>query len=353
MTQDYQHTKNLSLETHRFRLQGRRHFISCLIFICIVLLSACEAGTDFVIPTDPPTITPTFTPSPSNTPARNVTPTRVPTQVAQLGGASPTPLFGATRTSLPPDFPTATRQFNPNAPRIEFFTSDPLAVQPGSSVTLFWSARGVDNAVIYRLDEDGSRTQAYNVAPDGNLPLSTRSSDRGDLRFLLTIGEGINYTEQEILIPLQCPIDWFFSPPPEDCADNAPLETAIVDMTMQRGRMVYIQDSDVVYALFNDGQQPSWIRYENRYDPEIHPSRDESAPPDMLQPLDQLGFIWRSDNDVRTRLGLGLQEAITIDGFVQTSTLRGEEVVYISGANGVVLQILPGSEIWQVIGAPR
>jgi hypothetical protein len=323
------------------------------IFVIIVLLSACEAGTALVIPTDPPTITPTFTPSASPTAGRDVTPTRVPTQVAQIGGASPTPLLGATRTQLPANFPTATRPFNPNAPRIEFFTSDPLAVQPGSTITLFWSARGVDNAVIYRLDEDGSRTQAYNVAPDGNLPLNTRSTDRGDLRFLLTIGTGANYTEQEIVIPLQCPIEWFFSPPPEDCADGAPIETVIVDMTMQRGRMVYIQDTEDVYTLFNDGQQPGWLRFDNRYNPGVHPSRDENAPPKMLQPLDQLGYVWRGDNDIRNRLRLGLQEAITIDGFVQTSTLRGQEIVYISGANGVVLQILPGNEIWQVIGGPR
>jgi hypothetical protein len=324
------------------------------IIVTVLLMSACDAGTELIVPTDPPTITPTFTPSPSRTPGRDATPTQRPTQIAQAtGGPSPTPLFGATRTPLPPDFPTATRPFNPNAPRIEFFTSDPLAVQPGSSITLFWSARGVDSAVIYRLDEDGNRTQAYNVAPDGNLPLTTRSSDRGDLRFLLTIGEGANYTEEAILIPLQCPIEWFFAPPPEDCADNAPVETTIVDMTMERGRMVYIQSSDIIYALFNDGQQPSWLSFNNRYDPTIHPPRDENAPPDMLQPLDQLGYVWRSDNDVRNRLGLGLQEAITIDGFVQTSTVRGEEIIYISGANGVVLQVLPGNEIWQVIGGPR
>ena len=324
-----------------------------IIALIVLLLSACEAGTAIIIPTDPPTITPTFTASPTNTPGPNMTPTRMPTQVAQAGGASPTPLLGATRTPLPGNFPTATRPFNPNAPRIDFFTSDPLAVQPGNTITLFWSARGVENAVIYRLDEDGNRTQAYNVSPDGNLPLNTASSDRGELRFLLTVSAGANTTEQEIVIPLQCPIEWFFSPPPEDCADAAPRETVIVDMTMQRGRMVYIQDSEDVYTLFNDGQQPGWLRFDNRYDPTIHPSRDDSAPPDMLQPLDQLGYVWRTDNDVRNRLGLGLQEAITIDGFVQTSTLRGEEIVYISGANGVVLQILPGNGIWQVIGGPR
>jgi hypothetical protein len=125
-------------------------------------------------------------------------------------------------------------------------------------------------------------------------------------------------------------------------------------MTMERGRMVYILETDTIYTLFNDGQQPGWLSFANRYDPTIHQPRDENAPPDWIQPLDQLGYVWRTNSEVRTRLGLGLQEAITIDGFLQTTPASGDrEIIYLSGANGVVIQILPGNEIWQVIGAPQ
>ncbi|MCA9912610.1 MAG: hypothetical protein KC496_04660, partial [Anaerolineae bacterium] len=108
--------------------------VSCLLLVLLAFaLSACEATANYVIPTEPPTVTETYTPSPSRTPGSDM-PTRQPTQVvvqAQVtGGPTPTPLFGATRTPVPEDFPTATRPFDPNAPRIEFFTSDPLSVQP-------------------------------------------------------------------------------------------------------------------------------------------------------------------------------------------------------------------------------
>jgi len=333
------------------------HFFSLAgLVLLIVVLSACEATANYVIPTEPPTATQTYTPSPTRTPGSDM-PTRQPTRVAQAqatGGPSPTPLFGATRTPVPEDFPTATRPFNPNAPRIEFFTSDPLTVQPGETVTLFWSSRGVDNAVIYRLDAEGIRSQAYNVEPDGSLPITTRSSDREDLRFVLTIGEGANTVEQILVIPLQCPVEWFFAPAPDDCASDAPTETFIIDQQMERGRLLYIESIDRVYALFNDGQQPGWIRFDNNYNPEIHPDRDPNAPPDFIQPLAELGYVWRGNDTVRNRLGLGLADAAVFEGLVQTAPASGSrETLYISGSNGVVLQLLPGGEVWQVIGAPR
>jgi len=227
-------------------------------------------------------------------------------------------------------------------------------VQPGEGVTLFWSSRGVDSAVIYRLDADGIRSQAYNVEPDGNLPIDTRSDARGELRFVLTIGEGADTVEQTLAIPLQCPVDWFFSPAPEDCASDEATETFIIDQQMERGRMLYIEATDSVYALFNDGQQPAWLRFDNRYNPEIHPERDPNAPPDFIQPLAELGYVWRGDDDVRNRLGLGLAEAAAFEGFLQAAPADGSrETLYISGSNGVVLQLLPGGDLWQVIGGPQ
>lgn len=321
-----------------------------LMVMLTMILAACEPASQLIVPTDPPTQTPTFTPSPTRTPGGEVTPTRRPTQIAQIGGASPTPLLGASRTPIPPDFPTPTRPFDPNAPQIEFFTSDPLTITPGEEVRLFWSARNVDNAAIYRLDGNGNRSQVFNVAPDGNLLIDTVASDRGELAFTLVVGDGADERENTIVIPLQCPVDWFFAPAPEDCASGAPVETLIVDQEMERGRMLYIQETDVIYVLFNDGQQPAWSSFQNRYDPAIHAERDPNAPPEFIQPLAELGFVWRGNDTVRTRLGLGLRDAFRFDGFIQRAPGSGSaDVIYISGGDGIVLQLLPGNEIWQII----
>lgn len=320
-----------------------------------VVLSGCAAGAVALLPTEPPTITVTFTPSPSRTPAFNETPTaRPPTQVMINTGASPTPLLGAARTPMSGGFVTPTRVFNPNAPRIEFFTSDPLRVEPGKPVTLFWSARGIDNAVIYRLDTEGNRTQVYNVPPDGSLPITTRASERGELRFVLGIGTGDTYSELTHSIPLTCPLTWFFSPPPSDCPKARAEEMLLTDQTFERGRMVFAEGRNVIFVLFNDGRKPAWLTFENRYNPEIHPERDPNAPPEFIQPLRELGFLWRTNETVRTRLGLGLAEAVTFDGFIQAAPARTtSENLYISGADGKVLNLLVGGDVWLVISADR
>lgn len=324
----------------------------CLI-TCLLLLTACEAASVQVIPTDRPTVTPTFSPSPTRTPAGAVTPTQRPTQVAAqaTSGPSPTPLFGATRTPLPENFATATRSLNPNAPRIEFFTSDPLSVQPGETVTLYWSARNIDGATIYQVDA-AARLPLYDVPPDGNQPINTRSSDRGQLEFVLAVGEDSNRVEQSIVIPLQCPVEWFFSPSPDNCADTAPTETRIIDQQFERGRMVFIEETNAIYALFNDGSNPAWLSFTNRYDPEIHAESDPNFPssPNRVQPVRELGLLWRGNDVVRNRLGLGTEEQVAFAGFIQTSTLgSNRENLYISSSTNAVLHIVPGREEWQII----
>lgn len=308
-----------------------------------------------VVPTDPPTATATSTAAPSRTPGADVTPTQTPTPipVSPTGGPSPTPLFGPTRTPAPDD-PTPTRSLNPNAPRIEFFTSDALAAAPGSSINLFWSTRNTANASIYRLDRSGQRSQVWNVPADGRLAVPTRRSDRGQADFVLSIGEGPLRVEQLLSIPLSCPEQWFFIPAPEECPVGPAQETRLIEERFERGRMLYIAATNQVYALFNDGFAPAWIAFENRYDPAVHPEFEETflPPPGFVQPIAILGFVWRRDV-VRNRLGLALEPEARYEGSYQTAlTLAGENHLYVSSVDGTVLQLLPEGRAWQLITPP-
>lgn len=329
-----------------------KHWMRVLTLSWLAMgLVACAGSAMPLIPTAQPTVTATYTPSATRTPAGDVTPTPRPTQVAQvIGGASPTPLFGATRTPLPDSFvPSPTPNLNPNAPRLEFFTSDPLSVAPGSNVTLFWSARNIDGAVIYRI-EGNERTQVYNVPPDGNLVVNTRRSDRGTLEYLIVIGEGASTDSLRLTIPLQCPVTWFFSPPPDACPQNAPLDTQLIDQNFERGRMLYVRETNIIYVLFNDGQTPAWRSFESQYNPEIHADRDPNAPPNFIQPLRELGYLWRTDETVRNRLGLGTAEAVTFEGLVQTAETTGNRPnIYLSSATRNIIHLLPGGDVWELI----
>lgn len=324
-----------------------------------MLGAGCGAAAVPVVPTQIPTATATFTPSATRTPGLDSTPTPPPTRPAltATGGPSPTPLFGPTRT---PEGgvdtnPAATRSINPNAPRIEFFTADVLAVAPGDSFTLFWSTRNVTGATIYRVDRDGSRSQLWNVPADGSLAVSTRRSDRDFVQFILSIGNDAQRQEQPLTLPLSCPDSWFFEPSPDSCPQNAPLETRVVEQHFERGRMMYVAGTNRVYALFNDGFTPGWVEFENRFDPAVHPESEENfvPPSGLVQPIRQLGFLWRGNDTVRNRLGLGLVPEESYDGFVQSAQAEGgAQSLYISSADGSVVLLVPGGETWQIITPP-
>lgn len=325
---------------------------SLFVVILSLFLTACGASVKQVVPTERPTATITLTPTVTYTPAAGITPTPNPIQLTS--GPSPTSIFGPTSTAVA-SLATATRVSNPNAPRIEFFTTDSLSVAPGDAVNLYWSVRGARGAVIYRLDASGNRGNLWNVPPDGRLSVSTSRRDRGEARFLLSAGEGDLLAEQSLSIPLQCPDAWFFQPAPEACPAAPSEATSLTEQPFERGRMVYVQSRNRVYVLFNDGRAPAWISFENRFNPATDPELEESfvPPPGFVQPARVLGFVWRGSDVVRNRLGLGLEAEQTFDGFIQTVKRTSDsEELYISSRDGSVLLLLPGGDTWQIITAP-
>jgi len=320
------------------------------IIILSLAISACGATARQVIPTARPTATQTLTPTITTTPGIGATPTVTPRSVAS--GPTSTPLFGPTSTAVA-ILSTVTRPPNPNAPRIEFFTTNVQQVEPGGQVTLFWSVRGVRNAIIYRIDASGARGNLWNVPPDGNLPVTISRRDRGQATFLLSAGEGELETTQSLSIPLSCPDPWFFQPAPDACPAAPAEATTIVEEPFERGLMIYIQSRNRVYVLFNDGRAPAWLSFDNKYNPAVDKESEPSfiPPPDRFQPIKIIGFVWRGNDVVRNRLGLGTAAETQYDGFIQTVKNGDKEDIYVNSSDTSVLQLLPGGDAWQIITA--
>jgi hypothetical protein len=320
------------------------------VILLSLAISACGATAKQVVPTARPTATQTLTPTASPTPGIGATPTVTPRSVAF--GPSPTPLFGPTSTPQAA-LTTATRAPNPNAPRIEFFTTNVQQVEPGGQVTLFWSVRGARNAIIYRIDATGSRGNLWNVPPDGNLPITISRRDRGQATFLLSAGEGDLETTQSLSIPLLCPDPWFFQPAPEACPAGPAEATAIIEEPFERGRMLYVQSRNRVYVLFNDTRSPAWLSFDNKFNPATDKESEESfvPPPNRFQPVRIIGFVWRGNDVVRNRLGLGLAAETQYDGFIQVVKNGDKEDLYLNSADKSILQLLPGGDVWQIITA--
>ncbi len=75
--------------------------------------------------------------------------------------------------------------------------------------------------------------------------------------------------------------------------------------------------------------------------------------PGLVQPVRILGFVWRGNDVVRNRLGLGAQPEFAYEGFVQTATAPdGSQSLYLSSVDGSVLLLLPGGDSWEIITPP-
>jgi hypothetical protein len=341
-------------------MKHRIHPLFAMLFVTLMLAaSGCVATTRQIIPTQRPTVTPTSTATATPRIIGNVATTAAPTftRAAPAGGPSPTPLFGAGPAII--DLPVATTPpfLNPTAPRIEYFTTDVNSVSPGSEVRLYWSIINVERAQIYRINAAGQRTQTYNIPPDGTQIVTVGSSERGSIDFQLVAGERSQQVQQSISIPILCPIAWFFIPAPEACPSAEAVPTTITEQTFERGRMLHLAESNRIYVLFNDAASPAWVDFPNLYDPTVHPERDEGfelaiAGTGLVQPVGKLGFVWRGNDTVRNRLGVGTAPETVYEGSTQrapTSTTENSESVFITSSTGTVIQLLPEGESWQIL----
>jgi len=319
------------------------------------LLAACGGEAQPVIVTALPTETNTPAPSPTEAPVAAL-PTDTPSPTRPVITRTPgTPAgFPLVPTVSPaPETLTATVAPTRFATAIEYFTTDSEFVTPGENVTLFWSVEGVDRARIFRVDETGERLSRWDVMGEGQLTVATRPQDRDVARFLLTAQIGATEIEQLLQIPLRCVDMWFFDPPPDACA-AAPAEiTMQAEQTFERGRMVWVEALDRVYAVFEDGLQPGWAMYPDEFN-EGDPERDESLvpPPGLEQPIRGFGLVWRSNPRVQDRLGWATSPEVPFEGMMQSDSADlGLGTLYLRLRDGGILALDARTNEWDVLVA--
>ena len=243
-------------------VMGRLQGIGAAMLV-IGLLSACGANAEPVFPTVRPTATISPTPAPTQTVEATLTPTLVPATALPLptldatsSGPVSTALIGATSSSPAPATSTATkRAVQAGSLVIEYFTTTATSVRPGEKLTLFWSVRGSDSAIIYRLKPDGSKDFTWQVAEAGSLVVTTRKEDKDVTRFVLTVGDNITRIEQSLSVPLKCAADiWFFQPAPDACPLGQAVVTQAASQGFEHGQMIWLSGQGRIYVLFNDGR---------------------------------------------------------------------------------------------------
>lgn len=326
--------------------------------ILIFLLAACGANADPVLPTVRPTITISPMPTLTETRVVNATATPLPPTdpaVAALATDGPTPTFliGATSTRQPVPTVTLTPQAAaPGSLSIEYFTTDAQSVKPGDKLTLYWSIKGADHGIIYRLNPDGSHDQLWQVGRSGSLEVKTRASDQDTARFSLSVGDTISRVEQSLSIPLKCAQKaWFFDPPPDTCPGGDVTQSPAAQQNFERGQMIWIGTQGRIYVLFNDGKKPAWAVYADEFK-DGQPDRDPSLspPPNLAQPIRGFGLVWRTKEKVRDRLGWAIGPELPFDGAYQSDNVAlPDTTLYLRARDKAILQLAARGDSWKLI----
>jgi hypothetical protein len=330
------------------------------LFILLGILTACGGNAQPVITTFQPTNTLPATETMAAPTAAVIAAVSHPTQAATVTEEPTTPTPGPSPTSLlaptvmaPPQTQAATRAATLSSLQVEYFTTDTEAARPGDNVTLFWSTRGADTVRLYRVNADEERISRWDVPVSGQLTVSTRSGDQDMARFLLVAENEDNDVEQTLSIPMSCADLWFFDPAPDACAADLPQVSNQAEQVFERGRMIWIENQDQIYVIFEDGGSPGWATYPDNFS-EGEPERDDSlAPPaGMDQPIRGFGLVWRTNTGVRDRLGWATSPEIPYEGMYQMDST--EATMYLRARDSNILALNAETDEWEVmpVGTP-
>ncbi len=326
---------------------GKR--ILCLSILLPLLVGCGAVGEpELFLPSPMPRPARTTTPTPTHTLTPTATPS--PTPQPSPAGAQGTEVFGPTAAAFNLT-PTAIR--SEGGATIEYFVTSDSEVSPGGSVTLFWSTLDVERATIYRLDEAGERVQFWVVRPRGRLVVATRAEDRDMARFALVIGEEEQELEAVLEIPLvACAEPWFFEPAPSDLCTAGPATfSRAAEQPFERGRMIWLEAEKRIYVLYADDQLPRWEAFPDAFVEGETPesaSEFDNPPEGMIQPVRGFGLVWRSNEQVRARLGWATGLEVGFDGAIQADLGEEGSSLYLRSVDGNVLALAPEGAGWRV-----
>lgn len=342
--------------------------IGAVALLLAALLSGCDTppGVETPEATQTPTAiaNPTATEipaTPSPAPGAGATPTAAPTATATEAEPTETvtagpdateePAVEATATATAPPAPDVTLTFEPGA-LIDWFRATPETIDPGDPITLSWSSQG-DTATIYALTQGGVLGEWWEVEPEGELTVTTGDSIRNSASYILYVGQGELLDSATASVTVRCTAEWFFSPAPEICPQDAALASAAAQQRFEHGVMIWLGAQDRILVLYGDGAGPAyeivtdaWQSGMPESDPAIEP------PAGLYQPVRGFGLVWRGESSgysVRERLGWALAPEQGYDALWQCDSPAKYTTCFVSGPAGGVTVLEPERSGWHLL----
>lgn len=322
------------------------------VFAGLLLLSGCGglAAQQAALPTlyVIPTLTPSITPSLTLFMSPTVTPSQTPEASQTPEGPTATPVVRPTSTPSGGGVtPSATSSSGLN---ITYFTPTPTTVSPGGSVTLAWASTGATQATVFRVNSDGSFGQSWDVDMTGTLTVSASASS-GTEDFVLRIGDGVNVKEAEASITISgtCAQDWFFSQSLPSACPTAEISTLAAEQEFEDGWIYWMSTTGKVYVLYEDGFDPEWDIYNDTWT-SGEPETDSSLTPpssNLQQPERGIGKVWRTNSEVKDRLGWALDDELGYTAQFQQESGSSPGFVYFTDPGDILVRLESRGDTWR------
>lgn len=152
----------------------------------------------------------------------------------------------------------------------------------------------------------------------------------------------------------ECGIQWFFPDAPPACPESQPLPSYAAAQRFEHGQMIWIEQTDSFYLLFDQGRHPADSRqhYQQLGPLALKPGASpdnrvgEQPPAGLLQPVSGFGLIWRGeveglDADIRAALGWAVEAEYGYDAVIQCRQPEtySSRLCYLRGGDGSVIAL--------------
>ncbi|MDX1612731.1 MAG: hypothetical protein R3300_00400 [Candidatus Promineifilaceae bacterium] len=141
-------------------------------------------------------------------------------------------------------------------------------------------------------------------------------------------------------LPVGCALDWFFRPAPVGCPASEAVTTAAAEQPFDFGFMIWLAETDSIYAFFEDGR---WRRYDDTWSEDQPESDPTIVPPEgRQQPIRGFGKVWREQPTLLGRLGWALGPELGFESTFQFGEdgADTESMLYVRAFNGEVLGLI-------------
>lgn len=135
-----------------------------------------------------------------------------------------------------------------------------------------------------------------------------------------------------------CTYNYFFTPAPPGCPQEAAVESAAAEQPFTGGVMIWLEATGAIYVFYRDGR---WQRFADTWregEPEGDPAL--APPPDHYEPVRGFGKVWREHPAVQEQLGWATSPELGYTSQIQRpGTGGGAGVLFVRTFNGQVFYL--------------